>query len=154
MACCNTNLKSKYYKSSAVTYSNTDQAFNPSVPAGGTALTFTTVSTNTGCAITPSASGLSIGYDGLYYIDADVVMTTTAGPGTLQVQLYRNGVALPCCFAQVSQVVGDIDSVHISTILPINVCAANPANFTVVVSSTDVTGVTVSHSKIAAVKLA
>lgn len=154
MACNSNSLRNRYYKSSIVMYNSVDQTFNPSDPATGTTLTFPVTSDLTGCAFTGSTGGISIDYNGLYYIDAEVVLSTVTGPGTLTVQLYRNGVALPCCFAQVSQVVGDVDSVHISTILPVTGCAGTQANFTVVVSSTDVTSVTVSHSKLAAVKLA
>ncbi len=151
---CGVNYKNRYYKSSLVLYSNTDQTFNPSVPTTGQTLTYTSIGSNTGCAFTNETNGIQVNYNGLYSVSADVTLQTIAGPGTLTVQIFRDGVALPCCSAQVSQVVNDIDTLHVGTTVPVNVNASGPVTFTVVVSSTDVTSVTVSHAKMEMLKQA
>lgn len=143
----------KYQKSALETYSNTTQTVNPSVTGGATAV-FTDVSTDTGCSIESQNGGARILCGGLYEFSVDATFSLAATPGTVTVQLYQNGVALPCAQASVSMIVDDVDSVSFSTRMCVSTCQALHPSYTVVFTSDAVTELNITHVALGIVKLA
>lgn len=105
---------------------------------------------NSGCSLTLNASGITINKSGLYHISADVTFTPTVA-GTSVIQLYKDGVALPCAIAQDLTETGNAFTTHVETDLCLNVCCANQPVITLVASG--VAG-TVNHICVGALKLA
>lgn len=147
------NPQTRYQKSALETYSNTTQTVNPST-AGGASVTFTNVSTDTGCSIESQNGGARILCGGLYEFTVDATFSLVATPGTVTVQLYQNGVPLPCAQASVSMIVDDVDSVSFSTRMCVSTCQALQPSYTVVFTSDAVTELNVTHVALGIVKLA
>lgn len=107
MACSN----NRYRKSSAVAINSASQAF---VAAGTTLQPGSAVSV-TGCSLSVANSGIQVNSDGLYQIEAAVTFTPSAA-GVAIVQIYKDGVLLPCTTRQLTVAA---DSVYtISTCAP------------------------------------
>lgn len=87
---------------------------------------------------------------GLYHLSADVTYTPTAA-GVAILQLYKDGVALPCAIAQQTVAAGNVYTNHIETDLCLTTCCVNRPVITL-----DISGVagTVNHTCVGAVKLA
>ena len=110
MACGN-NLKQCNYKSIERTFNNTSQPF----VATGTTLNLLGVkATDTGVSICSSVNNFSINCTGTYHICADVTAEPT-GAGDLEIQLYRNGVPLPCAICTQTVASGDTYTLHTET---------------------------------------
>lgn len=88
---------------------------------------------DTGCSMDLSTSGITVNNSGLYHFAADVVFTPTAD-GTLTVQLYKDGVALPCAIAQDTAETGNTTTLHVETDLCLGACCANKPVITVTTS--------------------
>jgi len=110
MACCN-NLKQCNYKSIERTFNNTSQPF----VATGTTLNLLGVkATDTGVSICSNVNNFSINCKGTYHLCADVTAEPTEA-GDLIVQLYRNGVPLPCAICTETVAAGDTYTLHTET---------------------------------------
>lgn len=149
MSCCTNN---RYRKSVLESCSNTPTLVNPSLPGGANA-TFDITVTDTGCSIGSQPGGAKICNGGLYEISFDTFATAT-GAGTVKVQLYKDGVAMPCAQDSFTYVAGATAGMHFSTRLEIACCCAVNPVFTVVFTSTDVTELTINHTALGVVKLA
>lgn len=142
MSCNNT-----YAKSCVRVYNNTAQAFT----ASPTVLNLEGVAVvDSGCSLTLNTANITVNKSGLYHFSADVTYTPTAA-GVAIIQLYKDGVALPCAIAQQTIAAGDVYTSHIETDLCINTCCITHPSITV-----DISGVagTVNHICAGAVKLA
>lgn len=100
MACSN----NRYRKSSVVAINSASQTF---ASTGTTLLPGSAVSV-TGCSLSVAGSGIQVNSDGLYQIDAAVTFTPSAA-GVVTVQIYKDGVLLPCTIRQMTVAA---DSVH------------------------------------------
>lgn len=143
MACSN----NRYRKSSAVAINSASQAF----VAAGTALQPGSAVSVTGCSLSVANSGIQVNSDGLYQIEAAVTFTPSAA-GVAIVQIYKDGVLLPCTTRQLTVAA---DSVYtISTCAPA-ICAASCAMVRPVFT-TQISGVagTVNYTCMSGVKLA
>ncbi len=146
--CCN----NRYRKSALETCSNTPVTIDPTV-VGGVPATFNTTPTSTGCSISGQPGGAKICNGGLYEFSFDTFVTSAAA-GTVKVQLYKDGVAMPCAQDSVTLVAGATENMHFSTRLEVACCCAINPVFSVVFTSTDVTALTVNHTALGVVKLA
>lgn len=111
-------------KSAVRTYNNSAQA----VSAVATQLTLNgTAITRTGCSITPDGNILRINNGGLYFLAADVTITPTEA-GTVTVQMYINGVAMPDAIAQEVVAANGTTTLHVETsrLLAACPCATKP----------------------------
>lgn len=125
MAC-----KNRYAKSCVRGYNNNPQV----VTAALTTLNILgTPVVDNGCSLDLNTSGITVDNSGLYHFSADVIFTPT-GAETLTVQLYKDGVALPCAIAQVTTVADTITTLHVETDLCLGVCCANKPVITVTTS--------------------
>ena len=98
-------------KSAVRTYNNSAQA----VSAVATQLTLNgTEITRTGCSITPDGNILRINNGGLYFLATDVTITPTAA-GTVTVQMYLNGAAMPDAIAQQVVAANGTTTLHVET---------------------------------------
>lgn len=98
-------------KSAVRTYNNAAQA----VTAAATQLTLSgTAITRTGCSISPDGNILRINNGGLYFFAADVTITPTEA-GTVTVQMYLNGVAMPDAVAQKVVAANGTTTLHVET---------------------------------------
>lgn len=149
--CCNTPIQ--YQKSSLTTFANSATTIDPTT-TGGVPATFGTETTSTGCSINGTTSGATIEKSGLYLISFDANVTTTAGPGLLNAQLYLAGVPVPAAIASETTLVGDTDNISFTIVLYIPVCCMSNQTLSVVYSSTAITGLTVNHNTLTVVKLA
>lgn len=93
---------------------------------------------------------IRVNKSGLYHLSADVTYTPTAA-GVVILQLYKDGVALPCAIAQQTVAAGDVYTSHIETDLCLTTCCVNHPLITL-----DISGVagTVNHTCVGMVKLA
>lgn len=108
---CGNNLKQCNYKSIERTFNNTSQPF----VATGTTLNLLGVkATDTGVSICSNVNNFSINCKGTYHLCADVTAEPT-GAGDLTVQLYRNGVPLPCAICTETVAAGDTYTLHTET---------------------------------------
>lgn len=105
---------------------------------------------DSGCSLTLNTAGITVNKSGLYHFSADVTMAPTAA-GTSTIQLYKDGVALPCAIAQDTAETGNTFTTHVETDLCINTCCVNHPVITLVASG--VAG-TITHTCVGAVKLA
>jgi hypothetical protein len=141
------NCNRKYQKSALRTYNASTQT----VTASTTPLALLgSQCTDTGCAISASGTNITINKSGLYYLSADVTFTPTAA-GTEIIQMYKDGVVLPCAIAQATTVADGTITAHIETVLVIASCCAVQPVFTIQASG--VAG-TVNWIGTTAVKLA
>lgn len=150
MSCnCNNN---RYRKSVLEQCNNTPTTIDPSV-VGGVPATFNVTATDTGCSINGQNGGAQIRNGGLYEISFDTFVTSAAA-GTVRVQLFRDGVALPCAIDSVTLAAGATGNMHFSTRLEVACCCAVNPVFSVLFTSTDITALTVNHTALGVVKLA
>lgn len=105
---------------------------------------------DTGCSLTLNTSGITINKSGLYHLSADVVFTPTAA-GTSTIQLYKDGVALPCAIAQDTAEASNTFTAHVETDICVNTCCVNQPVISLV--ATGVAG-TVNSLCVGALKLA
>lgn len=141
------NCKSPYAKSCVRAYNATPQT----VTATATPLVIqgTTV-VDSGCSLTLNPSSITINKSGLYHLAADISFTPTAA-GTFVVQLYKDGVALPCAIVQDTAETGNVFAAHVETDICVNACCVSNHEITLVVSG--VAG-TVTRTCVGALKLA
>lgn len=126
----NCSSKNPRYKSTVMTNNSSSQTIgNAAAPLTllGTAVT------NTGVAINPEASSISVTYPGTFLITADVIFTaTTAGQITLQ--LYSDGVVLPETVTTITAPIG-ATAINTSTIRRLVPNCQNPINVQVYVNT-------------------
>ena len=88
----------------------------------GTQLTLAgTTVTRTGCSVIPDGNALKINHGGLYHLAADVTLTPSAA-GTVSVQMYLNGVAMPDAITQITVAESGVTTVHVETTRLLAVC--------------------------------
>lgn len=144
---CNCRANSPYAKSCIRTYNNTVQPFTEAL----TTLNLEgTPVVDSGCSLSLNGSSVSINKSGLYHLTADVTYTAT-GAGVAVVQLYQNGVAMPCAISQQTVAAADVNTAHVETDICAGVCCANRPVITVAISG--VAG-DVNHVCFGALKLA
>ena len=90
------SCKNKNYKSAQVAVNTTAQNV---VAAGTTVNVLGNMVTDTGCSIATNNTGFKINASGLYNIRYAITFTAEAA-GTLTIQLFKDGVALPCTLVQ------------------------------------------------------
>ena len=110
MSCCN-NLKRRNYKSIERTFNSNEQTF---IASGTTLNLLGTKATDTGCSIDTGVNNFTINCNGTYHVCADVTAEPT-GAGDLTIQLYRNGVELPCAICTMTVASGDTYTLHTET---------------------------------------
>lgn len=143
---CNCN-KNPYAKSAVRVFNTAAQPFT----ADTTTLTIEgTPVVDTGCSLCLNPASITVDKSGLYHLSADVTFTPTAA-GVAIVQLYRDGVALPCAISQLTVAAGTIYTTHIETDLCINTCCVNRPSISLRIGG--VAG-TVNRTCVGAVKLA
>lgn len=150
MANCNCN--NRYKKSVLEICSNTAVTVDPSA-TGGVPASFNITATDTGCSIEGSAGGARILNGGIYEISFDTFVTSAAA-GTVRVQLYQNGVPLPCAIDSVTLAAGATGNMHFSTRIELSCCKAISPSLTAVFTSDDITALVVNHTALGVVKLA
>ena len=123
-------MNNRYAKSCVRVYNPVDQAF--AATAAPLVLKGTTV-VNTGCSLCAEATDIKVLNSGLYHISADVTITPTAS-GIVTIQLYKDGVALPCAIVQQTVTSGDAYALHVETDACINTCCMNNPLITVQLS--------------------
>jgi hypothetical protein len=147
MSCGNCNCGNPYAKSCVRVYNDITQPFT----AAGTQITLEgTPVVNSGVSIELNPGSIEIEKSGLYRLSADVTINPTAA-GTVVVQLYRNGVALPCAIAQNVVSSGNLCTLHVETDQQVQTCCVNHPVYTLRVSG--VAG-NVTHICVGALKLA
>lgn len=140
-------MNNQYAKSCIRVYNNTAQAFTAAL----TPLNLEgTPVVNSGCSLTLNTASIRVNKSGLYHLSADITYTPTAA-GVVILQLYKDGVALPCAIAQQTVAAGDVYTSHIETDLCLTTCCVNHPLITL-----DISGVagTVNHTCVGMVKLA
>ena len=141
---CNNN---PYAKSCIRVYNTTAQT----VTATATPLVLEgTPVVESGCSLSLNTSSITICKSGLYHLAADISFTPTT-EGTFTVQLYKDGVALPCSIVQDTAETGNVFAAHVETDLCVNACYVNKPEITLVVSG--VAG-TITRTCVGALKLA
>lgn len=111
MSCCSRNLKKCNYKSVQRVFNNSSQEF---LAIGTTLNLLGALATDTGVSIKTNINNFSFDYNGTYRISADVTLEpTTTGVATLQ--LYKNGVALPCAICTKTAMSDVIYTLHVET---------------------------------------
>lgn len=144
MAC---NCNNQYAKSAVRAYNNAVQPFT----AANTQLTISgTPVVETGCSLTLNPTNMKVNKSGLYRFSADVTFTATAA-GVVTLQLYQNGVALPCAISQQTVTAGSTYTTHIETELGLNVCCVNNTSITLFIGGVDGN---VTHTCVGGTKLA
>ena len=127
MAHCTNN---PYAKSCVRAYTNIPQVVT-ATPTTVTIEGTPVVESGTSLSLTPSS--IVVNTSGLYHFSADVTFSPTEA-GTFVVQLYRDGVALPCALSQETTVVDGIITTHVETDLVLSSCCAVQPVITLVVS--------------------
>lgn len=111
----------QYAKSCIRTYNNATQA----VTATPTIINIEgTPVVKSGCSLGLNVSSIRVNKSGLYHVTADVTFTPTAA-GIATIQLYMDGVALPCAIVQETVVAGNTYTKHVETDLCLAVCPVN-----------------------------
>lgn len=140
-------MNNQYAKSCIRAYNNTAQAFTATL----TPLNIEgTPVVTTGCSLTLNTASVRVNKSGLYHLSADVTYTPTAA-GVAVIQLYKDGVALPCAISQHTVASDSVYTDHIETDLSLVTCCVNRPLITLDISG--VTG-TVNHTCVGVVKLA
>ena len=122
-----------YQKSAQQAYNTTAQ---PYVATGTNLNILGTQCTDCGCSIDTGATGMTVESSGLYYISAAVTSDPTeAGPQV--VQLFNNGVAVPCSVSTVTTTAGSTVTQHVEAVLPVSACCALKPTFSVRISGAD-----------------
>lgn len=143
MACSN----NRYRKSSAIAINSAAQAFT----AAGTTIQPGSAVSVTGCSLSVASSGIQVNSDGLYQISAAVTFTPSAA-GVVLVQIYKDGVLLPCTLRQMTVAASTVYTINTSApAITANSCAMVRPVFTVQISG--VAG-TVNYICLSGVKLA
>lgn len=120
------------YAKSCVRYSNAaTQALAAATPT--TLILAGTPAVDSGCSLCVRGSGIIVNKPGLYHFSADVTVNPTAA-GTVVVQLFKDGVAVPSAVGRDTAETGNIFTIHIETDLEVGACCVNKPTFTVVVS--------------------
>lgn len=141
------SCKNQYAKSCIRVYNPVPQT----VPATATVVNLEgTPVVDSGCSLTLNTASVQVNKSGLYRFSADVIFTPTAA-GTLTVQLYQDGVAIPSAIARDSAEAANTVPIHVETDLCLNTCCVNRPVITLVVSG--VAG-SVANVSFGAVKLA
>lgn len=141
------SCKSPYAKSCVRVYNTNPQT----VTATATTLVLQGVAVvDNGCSLELNPSSISMLKSGLYHLAADINFTPTAA-GTFVVQLYKDGVPLPCAIAQDTAEADNAFAAHVETDICVNACYVNKPEITLVVSG--VAG-TVTQTCVGALKLA
>ena len=144
MSCVN----NQYAKSCIRVYNNTTQAFTADV----TPLNIEgTPVVESGCSLTLNTASIRVNKSGLYHMSADVTYTPTAAAGVIVVQMYKDGVALPCAISSETGAAGSTYTTHIETDLVITTCCVNRPLITLAISGA---AGSVSHTCVGMVKLA
>lgn len=145
MSCCN---KNPYAKSCVRIRNSSSQTLSAITPT--TLVLQGTTVTDSGCSLTLNGSGITVNKSGLYHFAADVTVNPTAA-GTAVIQLFKDGVALPCAVSITTATTGTIFTTHVETDLCLNACCASNPVITLVASG--VAG-TVTNLCVGALKLA
>ena len=99
-------------------------------------LTFTTDRILTGCTVTRNGNTFQLNKPGYYYVTFNADATATDALGTLSIELYNNGVAVPGAkAASTTTVAGNLDNYAFVTIVrvPPSCCAVdNTGRLTIV----------------------
>lgn len=130
-------------KSSITMYNNNDQV----VVTNGE-LTFPALCNETGCSIKASAASATIRNTGLYTFNFDGYGVGTEA-GIVIVQLFKDGIAVPCAVDAQTVAVGDTRNFHFSTTLFVPTCCANNPSYTVRLTGV---GFTFNHAKLSVVR--
>lgn len=145
MSC--SNLKNAHMKSCARVYNNTPQT----VTADLTSLILEgSPVVDSGCSICINTGSFSIRNSGLYHLSADVTIVPNAS-GVFTVQLYKDGIALPCALSRVNVATDSQMTVHVETDLYIHTCCVNTPVITL--NTSGVAG-SISHVCAGVLKLA
>lgn len=144
-------MNRQFQKSALQAYNNVSTAINPTTPY---TLTLGNVCTDTGCSIKAQNSGVKIVNSGLYTFHFDASVVNGATVGTLQAQLYKDGVPLPCSLADVSLDANVAGNLSFETTLAVNTCCNIQPVFTVVFTSDAITDLTIVHTNLGVVKQA
>lgn len=120
MAC--TRYKNRNYKSAIQFYNATPQLITvDSLVTNPLTLAIGNIVTDTGCAFSVFNNGIYTDVSGLYGIDVDVNLEgTVAGEITFAIAL--NGEILPETLRTVTTVADAFQTLHMSTVRPLNVC--------------------------------
>ncbi len=140
-------MDNQYAKSCIRTYNNSPQAFTAAL----TPLNIEgTPVVKSGCSLSLNTASIRVNRSGLYHLSADVTYTPTTA-GVAIIQLYKDGVALPCAISQQTVTTGTVYTAHIETDLCLSTCCVNHPLITL-----DISGVagTVNHTCVGMVKLA
>lgn len=124
-------------------YNNNAQA----VVTGGQ-VAFPSLCDSTGCSIGHSTSTATIKHTGLYTFNFDGFGIGTDA-GVVTVQLYKDGVAVPCAVDAQTVAVGDTRNFHFSTTLVVPACCAFNPTYSVVLTGV---GFTFNHAKLSIVR--
>lgn len=115
------SCKNQYAKSCIRVYNPVSQT----VTATATPITLAgTPVVDSGCSLTLNPASIRVNKSGLYRFSADVIFNPTAA-GTLVVQLYQDGIAIPSAIASDTAETGNLVPIHIETDLCLNVCRVN-----------------------------
>lgn len=121
---CNRNLKNCHYKTSAAVYNPNPQALTTEAKP----LTLTgTVITDTGVGACVNGNDIVINTPGLYYIAAAITATATAA-GDVELDIRRDGAALPSTSRAITAGAGNVVSLHTEDIRYVSIACggANP----------------------------
>ena len=110
MSCCN-NLKRRNYKSIERTFNSTEQPF---IASGTTLNLLGTKATDTGCSIDTNVNNFTLNCNGTYHLCCDATVEPT-GAGDLVLQIYKDGVPLPCAICTATVAAGDTYTLHTET---------------------------------------
>lgn len=109
MACC--NFKKRSYKSIQKVYNPNSQTV---IDSGTTLNLLGTLATDTGVGITTNINNFSINCSGAYSVSFDVTVDVTTG-GDAVLQIYKNGVPLPCAISTLTASGATIYTMHVET---------------------------------------
>ena len=144
MAFCSRN---PYAKSCVRTYTNIPQTVTDALT---TIIIDGTPVVESGTSLSLNPSSISVNGSGLYHFSSDITFTPTAD-GAFVVQMYKDGVALPCAVSSETVTSGVTVTTHIETDLVLSSCCAVTPSITVVTSG--VAG-TVTHTCTGGLRLA
>lgn len=125
-------------------YNNTEQAF---VAAGTQIQILGNVATGVGSAVSAQNGGFRVNTGNTFRFSYDVVFAPSAA-GIAQVQLYKDGTALPCAFVQETVADGSTYTLHAESVLNVGTCCNSHP-----IISAQISGVagTISHVNASAI---
>ncbi len=103
-----------------------------------------------GCSLTLNPSSIVINNSGLYHLSADVTFTAVS-KGNSVIQLYMDGLPLPCAVAKDFTESGNTFTTHVETEVCVQTCCMKHPAITLVTSGVDGE---VSHTCVGVLKLA